>query len=65
LDQELALINRLQDELCEIGLIRESGEKIKYEGNETVEIKPSTFHPCDYGFISYDFKTNITTTGTL
>jgi hypothetical protein len=36
LDEELALIDRLQDELYETGLIRESGEKIEYEGNETL-----------------------------
>jgi hypothetical protein len=34
LDEELALIDRLQDELYETGLIRESGEQIEYEGNE-------------------------------
>jgi hypothetical protein len=34
LDEELTLIDRLQDELYETGLIRESGEKIEYEGNE-------------------------------
>jgi hypothetical protein len=40
LDAELALIDRLQDELYETGLIRESGEKIEYEGNETLGTKP-------------------------
>jgi hypothetical protein len=51
----LALINRLQDELYETGLIRESGEKIEYEGNETLGTKPRTISPYDYDFISYDF----------
>jgi phage FluMu protein Com len=32
LDEELTLIERLQDELYEKGLIRESGDKIEYEG---------------------------------
>jgi hypothetical protein len=51
----LALIDRLQDELYETGLIRESGEKIEYEGNETLGTKPRTISPYDYDFISYDF----------
>jgi hypothetical protein len=55
LDEELTLIDRLQDELYETGLIRESGEKIEYEGNETLRIKPRTISPYDYDFISYDF----------
>jgi hypothetical protein len=55
LDEELALIDRLQDELYETGLIRESGEKIEYEGNETLGTKPRTISPYDYDFISYDF----------
>jgi hypothetical protein len=45
LDEELTLIDRLQDELYETGLIRESGEKIEYEGNETLGIKPRTISP--------------------
>jgi hypothetical protein len=55
LDEELALIDRLQDELYETGLIKESGEKIEYEGNETLGTKPRTIYPYDYDFISYDF----------
>jgi hypothetical protein len=55
LDQELSLIDRLQDELYETGLIRESGEKIVYEGNETLGTRPRTIYPYDYDFISYDF----------
>jgi hypothetical protein len=55
LDEELALIDRLQDELYETGLIRESGEKIEYEGNENLGTKPRTISPYDYDFISYDF----------
>jgi hypothetical protein len=39
LDEELALIDRLQDELYETGLIRVSGERIEYEGNETLGTK--------------------------
>jgi hypothetical protein len=39
LDEELSLIDRLQDGLYETGLIRESGEKIVYEGNETLGTK--------------------------
>ena len=54
LDEELALIDRLQDELYETGLIRESGERIEYEGNETLGTKPRTVYPYDYDFISYD-----------
>jgi hypothetical protein len=55
LDEELALIDRLQDELYETGLIRESSEKIVYEGNEILGTKPRTISPYDYDFISYDF----------
>jgi hypothetical protein len=58
LDEELALIDRLQDELYETGLIRESGEKIEYEGNETLGTKPRTISH-DYDFISYDFLKQI------
>jgi hypothetical protein len=47
-----ALIDRLQDELYETGLIRESGEKIEYEGNETLGTKPRTISTYDYDFIS-------------
>jgi hypothetical protein len=36
LDEELALIDRLQDELYETGLIRETGEKIVYKGNHAL-----------------------------
>lgn len=54
LDEEIALIDRLQDELYEVGLIRESGEKIEYEGNE-MGTKPRTIYPYNYDFISYDF----------
>jgi hypothetical protein len=36
-------------------LIRESGEKIEYEGNETLGTKPRVIYPYDYDFISYDF----------
>jgi hypothetical protein len=59
LDEDLALIDRLQDELYETGLIRESGEKIEYEGNETLGTKPRTISPYDYDFISYDFLKQI------
>jgi hypothetical protein len=59
LDEELALINRLQDELYETGLIRESGEKIVYEENKTLGIKARTVYPYDYDFISYDFLKQI------
>jgi hypothetical protein len=59
LDEELALIDRLQDELYETGLIRESGKKIEYEGNETLGTKPRTVYPYDYDFISYDFLKQI------
>ncbi len=59
LDEELALIDRLQDELYETGLIRESGEKIEYEENETLGTKPRTISPYDYDFISYDFLKQI------
>src|SRR5918994_2058091 len=59
LDEELALINRLQDELYETGLIKESGENIEYEGNETLGTKPRTVYPYDYDFISYDFLKTI------
>lgn len=55
LDEEIALIDRLQDELYETGLIRESGEKIEYEGNEILGTKPRVIYPYDYDFISYDF----------
>jgi hypothetical protein len=55
LDEELTLIDRLQDELYETGLIRESGEKIEYEGSETLGTKSRTIIPYDYDFISYDF----------
>ena len=55
LDEELSLIDRLQDELYETGLIRESGEKIVYEENKTLGIKARTVYPYDYDFISYDF----------
>jgi hypothetical protein len=66
LDEELSLIDRLQDELYETGLIKESGQKIVYEGNETLGTKPRTIYPYDYDFISYDFfKTNITAAGTI
>lgn len=54
LGEELALIDRLQDELYETGLIRESGEKIEYEGNGALGTKPRTIYPYDYDFISYD-----------
>jgi hypothetical protein len=50
LDEELSLIDRLQDELYETGLIRESGEKIVYEGNETLGTKSRTVYPYDYDF---------------
>jgi hypothetical protein len=59
LDEELSLIDRLQDELYETGLIKESGEKIEYEGNETLGTKPRTISPYDYDFISYDFLKQI------
>jgi hypothetical protein len=59
LDEELALIDRLQDELYETGLIKESGEKIEYEGNKTLGTKPRTVYPYDYDFISYDFLKQI------
>jgi hypothetical protein len=52
LEEELALIDKLQDET---GLIRESGEKIEYEGDTILGIKPRTVYPYDYDFISYDF----------
>jgi hypothetical protein len=48
LDEELALIDRLQDELYETGLIKESGGKIEYEGNETLGTKSRTIYPYDY-----------------
>lgn len=57
--RELALIDRLQDELYETGLIKESGEKIEYEGNETLGTKSRTIYPYDYDFISYDFLKQI------
>ena len=56
LDEELALIDRLQEKLYETGLIRESGEKIVFEGNETLGTKPRTISPYDYDFISYFLK---------
>jgi hypothetical protein len=59
LDEELTLIDRLQDELYETGLIRESGEKIEYEGNTILGTKPRTVYPYDYDFISYDFLKQI------
>ena len=59
LDEELALIDRLQDELYETGLIRESGQRIEYEGNETLGTKARTVYPYDYDFISYDFLKQI------
>jgi hypothetical protein len=59
LDEELALIDRLQDELYETGLIKESGEKIEYEGNEILGTKSRTISPYDYDFISYDFLKQI------
>jgi len=40
LDEELVLLYRLQDQLYETNLIRESGEKIEFEGNEILRIKP-------------------------
>jgi hypothetical protein len=39
LDEELALIDRLQDELYETGMIKESGEKIEYAANEILRTK--------------------------
>jgi hypothetical protein len=59
LDEELALIDKLQDELYETGLIKESGETIEYEGNEILGTKPRTVSPYDYDFISYDFLKQI------
>ena len=59
LDEELSLIDRLQDELYETGLIKESGEKIVYEENVTLGIKARTVYPYDYDFISYDFLKQI------
>ena len=38
----VTLFDRLQDELYETGLIGDSGEKIEYEGNETLGTKPRT-----------------------
>jgi len=58
LDEELVLLYRLQDQLYETNLIRESGEKIEFEGNEILRIKPYTIYPYDYDFISYDFFLN-------
>jgi hypothetical protein len=42
INEQLALIDRIQDELYETGLIRESGEKIEYAGNEILGTKPRT-----------------------
>lgn len=42
-------------ELYETGLIKESREKVVYEGNETLGTKPRTIYPYDYDFISYDY----------
>ena len=55
LDEELVLLYRLQDQLYETNLIRESSEKIEFEGNEILRIKPYSIYPYDYDFISYDF----------
>jgi hypothetical protein len=59
LDEELALVNRLQDELYETNLIRKSNDKIELEGNEFLRTKPRTIYPYDYDFISYDFLNEI------
>ena len=59
LDEELALVNRLQDELYETNLIRKSNDKIEFEGNEFLRTKPRTIYPYDYDFISYDFLNEI------
>ena len=45
LDEELSLIGKLQDELYETGLRRESGEKIVYEENKTLGTKERTVYP--------------------
>jgi hypothetical protein len=45
LDEELVLLYRLQDQLYETNLIKESGEKIDFEGNEILRIKPYSIYP--------------------
>jgi hypothetical protein len=59
LDEELALVNRLQDELYETNLIKKSNDKIEVEGIEILRPKPRTIYPYDYDFISYDFLNEI------
>ena len=59
LDEELALVNRLQDELYETNLIRKSNDKIEVEGIEILRPKPRIIYPYDYDFISYDFLNEI------
>jgi hypothetical protein len=49
----------LSIEIDETGLIRESSEKIEYEGNEILGTKSRTISPYDYDFISYDFLKQI------
>ena len=59
MEEELALVNRLQDELYETNLIRKSNDKIEVKGIDILRPKPRIVHPYDYDFISYDFLNEI------
>lgn len=55
LEEEIALVDKLQDELYKTNLIRKTDDKT--EGSKTLGLKPSTIY--DHDFIAYDFLNTI------